>query len=559
MPAYSPRARVDLRITVPATLNQVKTTPTKPEDIAHSNTLRAVELATLELFGERLPASNRATIAHIQPTSLTWTRNLPATPDELSVTLPAGALPFDLRILRQIEVSAWIWVKRGLKDDGSSLQHGAPGYFAGFAKLPTRDRRADSVTLECVDYTSQPMAHDLDPAFVATLDLTLTLADLMRQILNQMPGGKAWEVLPLGQLAGPLSSKAMLADEAQWAERKPPILSFLNSDPASQVISGFEKSFPDGPQGDMFRWPVYERRIIQQGITAKARKARRKEIFQAFDPSGNLKVWDAIVELCARMGVLPDVTVTSAGRVALALTDAAEYHSGAGYKRFSRQGRSWRRLTEGKSIDRFTETRDLVIGDPVDFVEVGSTHPVTGKTIKARYGTADAGEIGVITGQPTGFVPTESKGKGVFQFAHGITDPAHLKQLAQVAFIAFAKGEYKIEISSLDPWSDGGGPDDPDLLGLAPGGAMEIAFQGLDEHAQGLDPAGFFKARGLPPEVAELVARATKQLRPSLLFHCSKVVHRIELVDDGSYDCTMNLQTYLNDGERPVDLATADL
>jgi hypothetical protein len=317
-----------------------------------------------------------------------------------------------------------------------------------------------------------------------------------------------------------------------------------------------------------------------------------------------MSTWDAIVRLCTLLGAIPEVATWSDGSVGIVIVAADELHGGGQFLRpFRRtvEGVELRHrvLVDGVDVDEVRERRELEAGSRVDFVELVAVDPDEGRTRRSRYGrlgpvaeadlTDPRARFGYVKdakasgkGTKTPWVRRETgnrrrphgvtSGRGVFMAAHGVTSQQHLDRLAENAWRSLNQGEFKLSpVEIKAPWSHGGGPDDADLLSLAAGAAVELRFRGLEGLAEGrtgratdenrgtgLARIGsveflsrFYRARGVDPEAAAVFARATLARPLSLVFQTVEVRHSFDGEGDGSYSCSMDLQTWLSDGEPP--------
>jgi hypothetical protein len=199
-------------------------------------------------------------------------------------------------------------------------------------------------------------------------------------------------------------------------------------------------------------------------------------------------------------------------------------------------------LVYGGSIESAVESRDLVAGQRVPWVEATSIDPDTGRTRRERYGRSMG-----------------SGGDGGQQiYAHGITKPEQLKRLARSAWRQLNQGELQLSVTVSVPWSEGGGVHDPDLLACAAGASVEVVFAAAARQ-RGRPLEEILKAQGVPPQAARVLGRASERIRPSLFFQVAELVHSYGGEGDSDYSCTLTLQTWLDDGLTPAELDVEDI
>jgi len=254
-------------------------------------------------------------------------------------------------------------------------------------------------------------------------------------------------------------------------------------------------------------------------------------------------VWDGIVRLCAKLSIIPEVTLAENGAPLIVLVDAEDYLDGRSFRVFRRGDRNHRILTYGRDVAELAESLDLTAGDKVDWVEVYAIDPDTGETRRERYGKV--GRKGAGSGQ---LIP-----------AHGIVDRNHLQRLARQIWSNLNKAQLQVGVEVDVPWTTGGGVDDPDLLQCAAGTLIELAFASAPRYrGRSLEDILRGPPIYLPAQPAKVLARASERAEPSLVFQVAELVHSGSGEGTGSYRCSLTLQTLLDDGVNPERLEVDD-
>jgi hypothetical protein len=530
---------------------------------------------------ERIEDDSRAVLQAIVALDWELTRNPPAEPDELTVTIPSRMLPVDLRVFDDIRIQAWPFVRNAanesFEDRLDRCLPGDPGAFAGIVDNVEVNRTEGTLTLTCRDLTAILAAEELDPKTIRGLNMRDPIEDLVAVIIeDSVPGGENWRVEPRGKLRTALvrTPARLLADEKKvWK-----VTQKVDLVAHTKVETGKVKELPN-----------YEQRTVAEGLresdffedmellTVRKTESGKLETWQGrlpYAPAafgneteyevrnvtrmvtqrippkptavfGHAKqtVWDAITRTCRKLSIIAEVTLSENGEPTVVLVDAEDYLDGRFFRWFERAGRRHRIVTYGRDIAELAESRDLTAGDRVDWVEVEAIDPDTGETRRARYGKRRRG----------------GHNSGQILQAHGFTDRKALERLARAAWFGLNQGELQLGIEIDVPWTTGGGVDDPDLLQCAAGSIVEVAFAS----------AARFRGRSLedilrgppiymPAQPARVLARASERAEPSLVFQVAELVHSGSGEGDGSYRCSMNLQTLLDDGINPDELEVDD-
>ena len=562
--------------------------------------------------------------AGLVPMSYNWTRNPLTVADTLSVTLHADDLAPDLRLLRGAQVRGWLYCH----EEPRRCRPGDPGYFAGVVDVVERDRNAGTVTFECRDFTIFPLNHKIKPQTLAEVDLGLTLPEITKFLIRKMPGGEKWRVEGRGKVASLAAPKSFLSEERTKlvSKRQRTVKSSMtwqegyrlewHKDPKSMTQHVLEGTRPvvEDPHnpavgftipevaGNMAKRKIAEEIALEKGITLKAvpawywgevfeevitpaklRTVRIPPNAQTVFGGSEMSTWDAIVRICTLLGCVPEVATWRDGSVGIVIVSADEIQAGTILRPFQRtvDGHllKHRVLTDGLDVFTLRERRELEAGARVDFVELHAADPDKGITRRARYGRLGL-EEGIDLTDPKARKGYKRKGKrrrthgvtqgrGTFMAVHGIVNQKHLNRLARVTWQSLMSGEFKLELTTKDPWSTGGSSNDPDLLGMAAGSALEMRFRGLEAvndarldrgkgRTSGAGGVGdistverIYKAKGVHPDAAKTLAASTLHANLPLVFQTMEVVHSADFVGDGSYECKMMVQGFIGDGETP--------
>lgn len=529
-------------------------------------------------------AGDVARIQMIEPLSLDWTRNPPSVPDEFTVTVRSVTVPVDLRIIRGMQVGAWLYVHEDASEDlqarAARCQVGTPGYFGGVVDVVKRTSDGRELTLECRDYTAIPMATTLDLEQLDGISLDQPLPDIVRALIDLVPGGDQWVIVPRGQMATLGVPAYDLADEVkvrvasreQDARPKGNLYGMVGAfgnldnvtlDPASAELV----MLPDGPgfvdrgRADALKGLFISPRDADRAsyflanpekfVTGSGpRKIPARVVSKTVPPTwaqllgGADTVWEAITRLSQLMGAVAEVAVLDGGAVGVVLVDALELQLGDVLRPFERDGSAARVFEFGSNIVNMTDGRQLLGGQRIDWAEVQAADPVTGKMRRGRYGRSERSGAG--------------SDHGLTVTAHGFTDQSHLDRLAKAAWLNANSGELELAVTTDDPWSLGGGPDDADLLGCGGGAVVDIDFAGL-ALADGVPLAVALRALGVPEDAADTLAAASAAASPSLRFQAVEVKHSYSQTDDGSYSCDLTLQTFLDDGSEHGAIDVGDI
>lgn len=547
-------------------------TPTKEERAASRSEREAEEQ-------QRIEDNRRAVLQAIVALDWELTRNPPAEPDVLTVTIPSRMLPVDLRAFDSMRIQAWPFVRNAASESFDDrldrCMPGDPGHFAGIVDNVEVNRTEGTLTLSCRDLTAIPASIDLTPRTVRGLNMADPIEDIVAVILEDtIPGGENWKVEPRGKLRSSARRPAvLLADEKkEWRiSQKVELVSHTVagtpevkeiSDQAT-VAEGLRESDLLGdmdlltvrkdPDGKLRKWKgrvpyhpefydntEYEVRNVKRLVTVRV--PPKPEVVLG---SAKQTVWEGITRMCRKLSIIPEVTLSENGEPLVVLVDAEDYLDGRTFRWFERDGRRHRILTYGRDIAELAESRDLTAGDRVDWVEVEAIDPDTGETRRERYGKKrkhsgrqDAGQI---------------------LQAHGFTDRVTLQKLARAAWYNLNMGELQLGVEVDIPWSTGGGVDDPDLLRCAAGSIIEIVFASAKRfRGRSLEDILRGSPVYMPAQPARVLAKASERAEPSLVFQVAELVHSGSGEGDGSYRCSMNLQTLLDDGIEPSELEVDD-
>jgi hypothetical protein len=302
-------------------------------------------------------------------------------------------------------------------------------------------------------------------------------------------------------------------------------------------------------------------------------------------------IWDAIMKATQLSGVIAEVGISDDGRPMIALIDGIEVHKGSVFRPFARGERNHRVMTHGLDMAQLVERRSLIGGRKINWVEVYSTNPITGKTLREKFtdgpetvsvdikvkvssGVNAWSTSGWFDHLPSGkrkggrrrskgrlkkksaFEGSNASDNGVTVFAHGVNSEEQLQHIAKRVWAQVNRGELEVSFSTLLPWTTGGGVFDPDLLSCASGALIEFQFARADRF-QGLELENAMKLLGVPEKAASQFANASEKLRPSLLFQVAEISHTIG--PDGAYRADIIAQTLLDDLRLPRGESLEDI
>jgi hypothetical protein len=559
--------------------------------------------AQQDLVGER------ALIAGLTGT-LSWTRNPPSIADKFSITLRGDSLPVDLRIFDSLQVFGWMFVHEDhgepLRKRMMRLKPGDPGSFGGVVDTIERNDEEQTIELGCRDFTALLLAHDAHPKLLKSIDLNTSIESVVSRLVLAVPGGQSWVVTTRGNLAGRQTLAKLLAEERTVKKRSKSskVLrpkeaaraagALIGSAGASgiglgvyQVADLAKKSIGksiDPATGKFVRSvrpgalptvPVVGGGVASAGAAigatlqaqeeakrtslggepvAKYVTTRKRKNFDATPDrvfgSKRQSIWDAISKATQLSGVIAEVGISHTGKPMVVLIDALEIHKGTVFRPFERGKRRHRVMTHGADMAQLVERRHLIGGRRINWVEVYSTDPITGKTFREKYSD---GPPSVSIAPGLSVIETGKRGKkakkkisnnGVTVFAHGAHSAYQLQKIAKRIYAQINRGELEISFSTLLPWTTGGNPFEADLLSCASGALIEIQFARADRF-KGLELERALKLLGVPPKAAKKFAKTSQLLRPTVLFQVAEIVHTVG--EEGEYRADVIAQTLLDD------------
>lgn len=510
------------------------------------------------------PTSNiegdRALIAGLVALDLEWTRNPPAVADTFSIVVRGDALPVDLDLFSSIQVFGWLFVHEDAGEDLDQRQRrcrpGDPGCFGGIVDEIERDDAEGVLRLECRDFTAVLLAREAGPALIKSCDVAQPLPQIVEYLVRAVPGGDNWVVETRGQVGGKTLSQR-LSEEKRTLERKgfwsgvpirrPEVKKTQARVPSRRTLrfggaggrfdAGLDLEQTEEPlsQVPVGPPPPVKRVYTPAKYKTKIQKPTPDRVFGTSKQS----IWEAITKACSLAGVVAEVGVSSTGQPMVVLVDGLEIQQGTVFRAFERGKRKHRVVTHGADLGQLVERRQLTGGRRVRWVEVYSTDPVTGKTLRERFDDGPA--AGTIPGTE-GAAKEHSTDNGITLFAHGTHSAAELQHLARVAFSQVNRGELELTFSLQLPWTTGGSVFDADLLWCASGALMEVQFARADRF-RGLQLEEALRRLGVPREAAAKLARASERLQPSLVFQVAELMHTVGA--DGEYRADIIAQRML--------------
>lgn len=415
--------------------------------------------------------------------SIEVVRNRPAECDTADVTLVSSALPFDLRVFAPQSVFVSIWLFEG--DEPSVCVEGAPGHFFGVVDNLSRDRYEGSVKLAARDMTASPLQANLPEGFIKAFEARGLVSDVVLTLIREIPGTQKWSVVDL-------------------AGARPVPTEPLTKRPGAKGTKGK----PSTPA------------------------TRRRTRLSDFVGETQVSVWSAVTSVCARAGVVPEVRMGAGGSPEVVLVDAMELQRGDVLRPFERGGRRWRVFVDGEGIARLSERLEVsASSDRPDFVEV-STLSTGGKRLAARW-------------PETPSAKDKRDERGLFQYVPSVESVEALRDMARSAFDSLRANQFFLTLEATEPWSAGGGPDDPDLLSLGFGALVEVSMRNLEAVGEDRTVEEVLEARGVAPGFARLLAAAHQRIGVlSLLFQVVEVRHQLSK----GYRCVIELRQTFDGG-----------
>jgi len=431
-------------------------------------------------------------VSQVSPYEVTWTRNLPAVADELEVSFDSSLLPVDLRGVRGVQVLFWLFEHQ----DPRRCAPGDPGFFSGYSDEIGRRRTERTVTLSCRDWTAAVLDAKVTPKELKSVDVQKlgSLEAVVKRLLSLGPASSDWEVRSLS---------------AAGARN---VFTTLSKNTAIKRVAAKGK-----------------------GKTPKQATQRRQFTLEALADGDETAVWDVVCQLCARMGVVPEVTAGEKVPVVL-LVDALDLQTSDVLRPFARNGSgAGRTLTLGRTVATFDETLRLTRdADLPDQVVVGAWDHEKGTMVEVAFPYDAKAKKG-------------DKLRRVYQVAEGTADQAVLTRVAAAAWAATRQHQLEVEVETWSPWSDGGGPHDPDLLDIGAGAALAIQVSGAYAHNLAREEREAFER--LDDKVQEAFTSANASVPRSLLFQVGEVTHTFSAGDSPDYACRLKINAFL--GEQP--------
>lgn len=449
-----------------------------------SSKLRARVNVAFRLIDD--PDGDLILLEDVPCSSLDVERNRPGEADTASVTLTRDALPFDLRVIADKSMFCELWLYE--EHQREQPRRGGPGHFYGVVDDVSRDRYTLDTQLACRDLTAIPLGAMMSEEAVKAFEIerSATVRQIVDTLLRQIPGTQRWRT------------------ESRTSASSSPAL------PVLKPVDYTSREAWRSPRVDLSRAKAHLGDIV---------------------PAERLSVWSAIANVCARAGIVPEVTVDRDGSPTVLLVDGSDLQTSDVLRPFRRGDRRWRVLVDGDGIASLRERLDLAGGDVrPDFVEVGSTLPDSGVALRARWPQASQS-------------PDDKKDHGLFQFVAGVTSEAALRRIARAGYEALSHNQFRVELVVPEPWSAGGGPEDPDLLDLGYGAALEIQTPAFEAFASVRTPLQILSDRGLDEALAGRVLSAHRRMSAlSLLFQVVDVRHSWSAT---SYRCSIGLRQFL--------------
>jgi hypothetical protein len=463
------------------------------------------------------------------PTSLQIERNRPAECDTCDAELQGDALPFDLGIIapKSAVIKAWLFEHQ----DPKRCADGQPGQFVGVIDTIERDRGTLRVKLKCRDLTAIPLGAKMSEEALKRFRLSdaASFEQLVAALVAEIPGTWNWRVRSLSAAASR------------------PIVS--PSPPVIKPRGGRQRPGAPGTRDNPIVLPDLVVSAPSRSISVLAPRATMSEgAMHLADIVGphELTIWSAIANVCARAGIVPEVMVDASGDPVVVLVDGSDLQTSDVLRPFGpRNGRTWRVLVDGDGIERARETLTLHGGEQrPDFLQVDSYDPQTGAGLTARWPPAPPKR------------EEDREETGVFQFVRGITSQEALLRMARAGWESLAHNAFRVTVSVPEPWSAGGGPEDPDLLDLGYGAAIELAMPFFERlsRVNGLQtPDAILRARGVDPRVVGRILAASERLGAmSLLFQVETVTHQWTGGSAPGYSCDISLRRFLGSEGMPI-------
>lgn len=470
------------------------------------------------------PEGPRVGFMGLKPLSLDMDVTRPGEADTIGVTLAPDALPFDLELIapKSMLISAWLFEHQ--RPD--RCVEGDPGHFFGIVDDIQRNRYSLRVGLDGRDLTAIPLNQKMSEEQVKAFPIGVlaTLEDVVLSLIRQIQGTEDWRVesftpAALQRAVPPIIVPAKGADRSEYRA-------------AARDVLAFAPKLKD---------------FLAKGTW---------HLSDIVEPHA-LTVWTAICNVCARAGVVPEIRMIGGVPVIL-LVDGSQLQTTDVLRPFVRGNKRWRTLVDADGISELNETLSLSAGDKrPDFILVESMHPVTGRRLSARWPPAKTKEQRKLDGD-------DKTDEGEPQFVRGVASEEALLRMARAGWEALSHNQYRVEAKIKQAtWSAGGSPDDPDLLGLGYGAAVEIALPAFDRlaHVKGLDsPEAILLARHVDPAVVKRIVRAQERLGAmSLLFQVERVKHSWVGGSSPSYECTIGMRRFLGTNEMPIFDSRVDL
>lgn len=447
------------------------------------------------------------------PSQVSIERNRPAECDTCDVTLVGDALPFDLGVIapKSALVSVWLFEHQNPK----ACANGQPGQFFGVVDDITRDRYSLRVTLKCRDLTAVALGAKLSEEQVKAFPVEdgASVEAVVLSLVKAIPGTMDWRV-----------------DSRSAAASRPGVYA-----PTIKTGSARRGTKAPPPRSQLGGGTAHLADIV---------------------PAHELTVWSAVANVCARAGVVPEVQIDGSGNPVVVLVDGSDLQNTDVLRPFAvRNGRKHRVLVDGDGVGELAESLALSGGQKrPDFLQVDSIDPRTGEGLSARWPPGKSAAQRKREGEDT-------SDEGMFQFVRAVSSRGALLRMAKAGFEALCHNTYRVKVTVNEPWSAGGSPEDPDLLALGYGAAIEIVLPAFEAIAKqrGLEtPEKIMAQRGVPADVARRILAASARIRAlSLLFQVEDVSHQWSGGSAPSYSCQITMRRFMGTLDLPIVAAAS--
>jgi hypothetical protein len=445
-------------------------------------------------------------VTGIVPVDFRWSQNGIRTGDTLSATIRFADCPIDPRTIRSIAVEFYL---------GTVTQQTAQAQVDGAQNID------DVLPASYTDPNGNPRTNKRFEGWVDKFEITwsdgqpliaLECTDNTRQLIN----------LPA-----------------------PAKMQISNLLPIDQAIANYLSAFPSLESLNVQYRPVGATPpVIGNVSTAASQKSGKGPPLHANAGTEKMSIWDHLTDVCRSLGhsVYVDGHTIVISRMRSITSANVEPRPDDPYvpRQVGGQTLKYRRFLYGRNVETLKVSRQFTTHAPTN-VSVRAYDSEQKKVIVERFPTAEDAQVYALPGNAT---PDQNWSEWTIK--GGIKDSATLRIFAQEIYENLGRQELAVGVTTKNFASFGGGNEDPDLLDMKFGDALEVVFNRedfystLNELQKKLDSQAllsqYMQDAGFPKQFSDAYATAYSNAGLQTVFR----VHKVEVsgsMDDGvSFD-----------------------